>query len=138
MALSETYYKSTLAMITQARPVTAKKMFGGAGLYCQDAFFAVMDDDRTYFKVDAESEPTYLALNMAGWGEIKTGGFRYREVPAHILAEPESLGMWIDAAVKATLTNKKKNIWNNSCLPGFFLKMQKFWNLVEMPAEIVA
>lgn len=108
MPLNDLYFKNQLEKLSAIRPVTVKKMFGGAGLYCQDAFFAILDDDRTYFKVDTESEPLYLAEKMPGWGETKDGTFRYREVPACILSNSVDLGIWIDAAVKAAKGSPKK------------------------------
>ena len=33
-------------------PVRAKRMFGGAGVYCDAVMFALISDDTLYFKAD--------------------------------------------------------------------------------------
>jgi DNA transformation protein len=56
-------------------------MFGGVGLYSGDLFFALMDDDVLYFKVDDDQG----ALREAGMGSFRPGGEgrsdAVREVP---------------------------------------------------------
>jgi DNA transformation protein len=83
-------------------------MFGGLGLYCEGTFFAVVDNDRLFFKVDAETEGAYEALGADGWvieGD-PPAPMPYREVPASILSDPGQLGEWIDAAVGVALRKK--------------------------------
>ena len=40
-------------------PVTARRMFGGHGLYREGLMFALIADDRLYFKTDAGNEPQF-------------------------------------------------------------------------------
>jgi len=39
-------------------------MFGGVGLYCDGLFFALLDDDRLYFKIDVVEDPDELRVWM--------------------------------------------------------------------------
>lgn len=100
MPLSPDFYRSTLAQLSSARPVTVKKMFGGAGVYFGEAFFCILDDDKIFFKVD---EATVGAFEEAGMGVWMMGGqpnAKYRELPAAVFEDLETLGDWIDASVE--------------------------------------
>lgn len=99
--ISETYLQTTVELLSNVRPVTAKKMFGGAGLFCEEVFFAVVDDDRLYFKVDTVNLPDFEALDTEPWimNPRSPKPAPYRELPAAILHDPQQLGAWIDAAV---------------------------------------
>lgn len=44
-----------LAVMSALGPTRARNMFGGAGLYCDDLFFAMFAGGTLYLKVDAES-----------------------------------------------------------------------------------
>ena len=46
--------------------VQAKAMFGGFGLFLDGLMFALIIEDRLYFKVDDESEPLFAAI-----GDVK-------------------------------------------------------------------
>ena len=96
-----------LQRLSEVRPITSRKMFGGIGIYCDGIFFAVIDNDRLYFKSDAESDPMYEAHGAAQWvieGD-PLAPMPYREIPPSIYASPE-FEAWIDAAV-AVATKKK-------------------------------
>jgi DNA transformation protein len=82
------------------RPVRVTKMFGGIGIYVGDAFFALGDDDRLYFKVDAQNLPAYEAKGMGPWVCQGRVNQKYRELPADVLSDEEKLGEWIDEAVR--------------------------------------
>ena len=69
-------------------------MFGGAGIYLDDALFAIVDDDRLYFRVDEESLPLYEGMDP--WPVTPNG---YRELPSAVLADPTELGDRIERAV---------------------------------------
>jgi DNA transformation protein len=83
-------------------------MFGGIGIYCDEVFFAVIDDDKLYFKCNDINLEDYDRHSSSQWvieGDPPSP-MPYREVPAVILADPEEIGRWIDAAVKVALTKK--------------------------------
>ena len=41
--------------------VRSRSMFGGVGIYSGDLFFALIDDDTLYFKVDDSTRPGFVA-----------------------------------------------------------------------------
>ena len=107
MPISAAFYQATLDTLSSVRPIRSKKMFGGAGIYLDEVFFCVLDDDKIFFKVDPETVSAYEHLGMGPWlmaGEPQTN---YRELPPSVYAEPEKLGEWMDAAVAAAVRLKK-------------------------------
>jgi len=99
-------------LLTAVRPITHRSMFGGIGLYVDGVFFAVIDDDRLYFKSDATTEEAYDAFKADVWaipGQNGPSIMPYREVPSKILGDPERLGEWIDAARIVAERKKSKS-----------------------------
>jgi len=90
--------------------VTAKRMFGAYGLYCEAVFFGIIDESRLYFKTDPESRKEYKALGSGPffyYRKDKTGKKKkaylktYYEVPADILEDGVRLVIWAKRAVDA-------------------------------------
>ena len=48
-----------LELMSGWAPVSARKMFGGYGLYRDGLMFALIADDQLYFKTDAGNEPQF-------------------------------------------------------------------------------
>jgi DNA transformation protein len=109
MPVTEAAVKDFLDKLSAARPITSRKMFGGVGIYCDGVFFAVIDDDRLYFKVDEHNLPKYDSSRAVQWliQGPEPQAMPYREVPANIVNGPD-LGEWIDDAVQVALRKKKK------------------------------
>jgi DNA transformation protein len=84
------------------RDIRSKRMFGAVGIYAGESFFAVIDNDRLYFKVDDQTRPKYEAAGMGPAplgtddGRVVTG---YYEVPVGALEAPEELRHWVRDAV---------------------------------------
>lgn len=103
MPVSPEYWNDLREKLEGARPVTSKKMFGGVGLYLDGPIFGIVDNDRLFFKVDAETVAPYDQADAEMWmydpavGPIE----KYRELPNSVLTDSETLGEWIDAANEA-------------------------------------
>lgn len=98
-----------LDALSSARPITSRAMFGGIGIYLDEVFMGVIDDDRLYLKVDPQTEGEYLARGMAQWSY--DGGKTlnpYREMPEDVLNDPEQCGIWLEAARDAAIRLKAK------------------------------
>ena len=76
-------------------------MFGGVGVYAGDLFFALIDDDLVYFKVDDRNRPVFVDRGMGPFMPGGSGGevMQYYQVPEDVLEDPEMLGQWMDAAI---------------------------------------
>ncbi len=66
-------------------PVRARAMFGGWGLFLDDAMFGLIARERLYFKVDAETEPRFAAAGAETFTylrQCKRVALSYWEVPS--------------------------------------------------------
>ena len=107
MPISADYRAYILELLERAAPVTAKSMFGGAGLYLDGLIFGLLDDDRTFFKADSTNAADYDARELPWfhpYGDERT--MPYREVPIDVLEDSDELRGWITKAVE--IARKKK------------------------------
>lgn len=102
MVVSANYRTFALEQLSRVLPaVRARGMFGGVGVYSEDLFFALMDNDTLYFKVDDATRPDFVAIGMGPFRPFGEGGevMQYYEVSAELLEEPERLRVWAEKAV---------------------------------------
>jgi DNA transformation protein len=112
MTVSESYRTFVLEQIGRVIPrVRGKSMFGGVGVYSGDHFFALIDDDVLFFKVDDSTRHEFIAAGMKAWSPF--GDDRemkgYYELPAELLEDPGELRPWVDKAVKVAAAKKLGN-----------------------------
>jgi len=108
MPVSGNYLQYVLDLLKVLGPVSAKRMFGGAGLYHQGAFFGLVADDVLYFKVDDTNKSDYEAAGSGPFKPFGTYAMSYYEVPADVLEDPDELGLWARKAFEAVRTKIKK------------------------------
>jgi DNA transformation protein len=83
-------------------PVVARRMFGAHGLYCDERFFALIDNDALYFKVDALSRLDYVAAGMGPFAPLPGKQMDgYYEVPLDVLESRAKLVQWGKKALAA-------------------------------------
>jgi DNA transformation protein len=107
--ITEAALAAALADLNAAVPVTSRKMFGGAGFYADGVFFAILDDDRLFFKVNPTTATVYDELGMEPWyihGDPKPKA--YREVPADWRRDPERLRAAIAESVEVAQAGTTK------------------------------
>lgn len=86
--------------------ITARRMFGGVGLYSDGLFFALIGDDTLYFKVDDGNRADYESRGMrpfVPFDEKPTLVMSYYQVPPDVLEDPEQLCAWARRAVQVAL-----------------------------------
>lgn len=99
------YVEDQLGRIVRLR---SRLMFGGVGLYADDLFFGLLDDDRMYFKVDATTRPRYEARGMTPFlpGDETTSS--YYRVPDDLIDDLDELRSWTDEAVEVARRAKER------------------------------
>ena len=114
MAVSKGYRGFVVDQLERVAPITAKPMFGGVGLYAGGLFFALIAEDRLYFKTDDTTRPDFERLGMEPFrpfGEESAMG--YYAVPADVLEDAAQLEPWmrkaIDVASKARQPKSKRH-----------------------------
>ena len=103
MPVTPSYRQFVLDQLGRIEPsIRAKNMFGGVGLYADELFFALIDDDILYLKVDDGNRADFEARGMGPFRPFGEGGevMKYYELPAELLDEPEALTEWVEKAVQ--------------------------------------
>lgn len=115
MAVSPSYKTFVLEQLSAVAPVTSRAMFGGVGIYAGGLFFALLDDDRLYFKVDDATRPRYAAAGMGPFDPFKDGTTLlkgYHEVPGEVLEDEERLPEWMGEALAVAARAPRKKSRN--------------------------
>jgi|SRR6476661_957415 len=102
MAVSESYQTFILEQLSRVlSAVRSRKMFGGVGVYSDDLFFALLDNDTMYFKVDDETRGDFEAIGMGPFRPFGEGGetMQYYEVSGDLIEDADRLKEWAERAV---------------------------------------
>jgi DNA transformation protein and related proteins len=91
--------------------VTAKRMFGGAGLMRDGRMFALIADDQIYLKVDPETQSAFQAQGSHAFVFVSKAGegiaMSYWSLPPAALDDAETLTVWADRAWAAATGPRK-------------------------------
>jgi DNA transformation protein and related proteins len=111
MAVSPGYQTFVLDQLRRVLPgVRAKRMFGGVGLYADELFFALLDDDALYLKVDDATRPDFERRGLCPLQPFGEGSaaMQYYQLPEDLLEDPEALRPWAEGAVDVARRAKTK------------------------------
>jgi DNA transformation protein len=103
MSVSPTFKTFVLEQLAVAGAVTARSMFGGVGLYCQGLFFALIDDDTVYLKVDDTTRPDFERIGSEPFRPFGDDShvMQYYALPAELLEDRTELRGWVERALGA-------------------------------------
>lgn len=103
MAVSDHYLNKVLERLSQVAPVSYRRIFAGVGLYHRGVQFALLANDRLYFRVDDISVQPYLDSGMPALHPeaALTTQSHFYQLPPGLLDRPEELLYWMRAAVEA-------------------------------------
>ncbi len=110
MPVSASYKAFVLEQLSAVAPVTSRAMFGGVGLYASGLFFALMGDDRLYFKVDDATRLRFVEAGMGPFDPFKNGEQvmnGYYELPGEVLEDEDRLPEWMREALAVAARAKK-------------------------------
>jgi DNA transformation protein len=101
-------------LFSQFRPVTVKRMFGGAGLYCEGLMFGLVFDGAIFLKVDETSIPDFeregsqpfVYTRAKSPGRVGRHSLSYWRLPERLYDDPDELAVWAGRAL-ATAERKK-------------------------------
>ncbi len=90
--------------------ITVRRMFGGAGVYCEGVIFALVIEDVVYLKADARSIPAFEAEGMGPFTYDTKLGQRsitsYWQLPDRLFDETDELVEWAKRAVAVSIAAK--------------------------------
>ncbi|MEW6332027.1 MAG: TfoX/Sxy family protein [Pseudomonadota bacterium] len=82
----------------------ARAMFGGYGIYKDDCIFAIIVDDRLYFRADSATRVEFEAKGLNPFTYVMRGKsvtMPYFEAPPEVFEEPETMRHWAQIAYAA-------------------------------------
>lgn len=110
MSVTPSFRAFVLEQLRRVAPaIRDRSMFGGVGIYSDDLFFALIDDDIVYLKVDDANRPAFEARGMGPFRPGGPGGevMQYYTVPEESLEDPEALREWVRGALAAAQRRRK-------------------------------
>ena len=111
MAVQAQYLEYVREQLAGLGHVSTRRMFGGVGLYCDELFFGLIDDDTLFFKTDASNAAQYQARNMPRFmppTNRPMSPMGYHQVPADIIEDGELLVTWARQSVAVALASQAK------------------------------
>ena len=90
--------------------ITAKRMFGGYGIYADDVMFALVAGQELYLKVDDSIQPLFEAKGLECFKYQKNGKpvkMSYFKAPDIIFDDPDEALKWGEQSLIVAKKNKK-------------------------------
>ena len=96
------------------RPVTVRRMFGGAGVWADGQMFALVFDGAIFLKVDEASIPDFeregskpfVYTRAKSKGRVGRASLSYWRLPERLYDDPDELAAW--AARALAIAERKK------------------------------
>jgi DNA transformation protein len=109
LSVSQEYQDYVTDQLSIVGRILSKKMFGGVGLYADGIFFALINDDILYLKVDDSNRPDFEAAGMDAFRPYpdKTRTMQYYEVPVDVLEDQAELSAWSRKSIAIALQAQK-------------------------------
>jgi len=94
-AANQEFVAFVLDQLSDLEGVSAKRMFGGFGVYAQGLIFAIVSDARLYFKTDDHTRQRYIEADMAAFQPTQKMTLKtYYEVPPDVVESRHQLVEW--------------------------------------------
>jgi DNA transformation protein and related proteins len=110
MAVSPGFAAFVAEQLEGCGPIVTRRMFGGLGIYAHDIFFAIIDDDILYLKVDDTTRADFEAAGCRAfrpYGDDRQS-IHYYEVPVAVLEDASELAQWGRKAIAVARAAKAK------------------------------
>jgi DNA transformation protein and related proteins len=110
MPVSQEYLQFVLDQLSGIGICTARRMFGGVGIYLDGTFCAIIADDTLYLKADSRTRKDFEAEGMGPFQPFadKPVTMHYYEVPLAVLEDREELAKWARKAQAVARAGKQK------------------------------
>jgi DNA transformation protein and related proteins len=105
--MSRDYGDYLIDMLAPWADVSARRMFGGLGIFRADLMFGIVIDDILYLKADDTNRPDYESAGSEPFtyeAKSKRVTLSYWQVPAEVLDDEHTLCEWAEKAYSVALT----------------------------------
>lgn len=112
MPRSREFVQFVLEQMAPFGRVRARAMFGGFGIYRDECMFAIIVDDRLYFKTDAATRGEFEARGLGPFTYVMRGKpvtMSYFEAPPEVFEEPDTMQHWAQMAYVTAGNTRKEN-----------------------------
>jgi len=103
MSASRGFLELLEDLLAPLGPISVRRMFGGAGIYCDGQVFAFVDDDQLFFKTDEPGRAAFEAEGMGPFTYATKHGpgtlMSYWRAPERLLEEPDEMVAWASTAL---------------------------------------
>lgn len=97
------------------RPVDVRRMFGGAGIFCDGLMIGLVFDGAIYLKVDEDAIPAFAREGSKAFvytrakspGRVGKASLNYWRMPERLYDDPEELAQWAERSFAIAV--RKKN-----------------------------
>ncbi len=118
MAVTREFTDMLRDMLEPLGPISARRMFGGAGLFHNGLMFALIADDTLYLKADDHNRGAFEAEGLGAFTYTTSSGKRsimsYWLAPERLLDDAEEMQAWcrqaIDAVMRADFRQGRKTL----------------------------
>jgi len=111
MSEEQDFVTHLLELLEDFPNVTAKRMFGGYGIFREGLMFGLVADSTLYLKVDKENKPDFEAHESEPFiydgKRGKPMSMSYYQAPEEVLDNPDDMIEWAESAYGAALRSKK-------------------------------
>ena len=110
MSIDRQHVAWVVEQLRELGPVSSRLMFGGAGLYYDEMFFALIADRILYLKVDDSNRADFEARGTGPFQPFpdKPMTMSYYAVPEDIVESPHELAEWARRAVEVARRAPRK------------------------------
>src|SRR5919109_2067971 len=113
MTASEGFIEFLKDLLGGLGPISVRRMFGGAGVYCDGVMFALVLDDTLYFKADDRNRPDFEAEGLGPFSYATKDGrntiMSYWRCPDRLFDDPEEMAAWAGKALAAARRSANAN-----------------------------
>ncbi len=99
-----------LELLAPLADITAKRMFGGYGIFRDGLMFGLVADATLYFKADTQSQTQFEARDLEPFSYLKEGKamrMSYYRAPEEAIDNSEGMCEWAELAYQAALRAQK-------------------------------
>lgn len=103
MTVSNHFLLLAVESMSHVAPVSFRRIFNGYGIYHHGVQFAIVINDRLYFRADDYSRSLYTAKHMTPFlpSAIGVSESNFFQLPDEVLFHPAELIFWMRIAVEA-------------------------------------
>lgn len=104
MAVSDEFLNYVLDQLSALGGVSARRMFGGAGLYRGGRIFGLIADDVAYLRADESNRRWFIKAGSTKFNPypdiVKTASVSYYTIPVQILESRDELCKWAERSLR--------------------------------------